>query len=104
MTVSKNNKVLQLLHAKMRVILCDKRTFIGEFVAYDKHMNLVLINCTEYKKYKPSKSKLKEPIEVKKTLGVVILRGESVMSIIVESEPPSRSSSYGGSSSRYSSR
>ena len=82
-TVSKNNQVLQLLNSKMRVILCDNRTFIGKFVAYDKHMNLVLTDCVEYRKYKPARTKT--VIEAKKNYGVVILRGENVMSVIVES-------------------
>lgn len=68
----------------MRVILCDNRTFIGKFVAYDKHMNLVLQDAVEYRKYKPVRTK--KVIEAKKNYGVIILRGENVMSIIVESE------------------
>lgn len=74
-----------MLNSQMRVILCDNRTFIGKLVAYDKHMNIVLQDSVEYKKYKPARTK--EVIEVKKNYGVIILRGENVQSIIVhESE------------------
>lgn len=46
-------------------------------------MNLVLTDCVEYRKYKPARTK--NVIEAKKNYGVVILRGENVMSVIVES-------------------
>ncbi|GBM08775.1 hypothetical protein AVEN_975-1 [Araneus ventricosus] len=81
----------------MRVILCDNRTFIGSFSAFDKHMNLVLTNCVEYKKYKP---KRKPMVEGKKTIGTAIIRGENIMSIIIDEEAASRYGSSSGSSRR----
>ncbi|GFT72142.1 small nuclear ribonucleoprotein-associated protein B [Nephila pilipes] len=98
MTVSKKNQILQLLRCKMRIILCDNRTFIGTFAAFDKHMNVVLTDCVEYKKYK---AKRQPAVEGKKTIGTAIIRGENITSIIVDEEPPQSSSRYGGSSSGY---
>ncbi|GFW47053.1 hypothetical protein TNCV_55071 [Trichonephila clavipes] len=79
----------------MRVILCDSRTLIGTFSAYDKHMNIVLTDCVEYKKYK---AKRQPAVEGKITIGTAVIRGENIASIIVDEEPP-RSSRYGGSNS-----
>ncbi|KAF8793132.1 Small nuclear ribonucleoprotein-associated like protein [Argiope bruennichi] len=81
----------------MRVILCNNRTFIGTFSAYDKFMNLVLIDCVEYMNYKPRR---KPVIKGKRTIGTAIIRGEHIMNIIIDEEPYQR---YAGSSSSSSS-
>lgn len=81
--MGKDNQILALLNAKMRVILCDNRTFLGTFAAYDKYMNVVLTDAMEVKKYKPRRKPL---VEGKKDLGTVIVRGENIMSIIVDKE------------------
>ncbi|GFR13507.1 small nuclear ribonucleoprotein-associated protein B' [Trichonephila clavata] len=98
MTVGSKINILQLLKCKMRIILCDCRTLIGTFAAYDQHMNVVLIDCVEYKKYKAKKQ---PAVEGKKTLGVVIIRGENITSIIVDEQPPGSSSRYESSSRSY---
>jgi small nuclear ribonucleoprotein B and B' len=88
-------------------------------LAYDKHMNFVLAECEEFRTVKVGpfscssvvtigaddkgkKTKDANPtdaapsVQQKRTLGLVILRGESIVSVTVEGPPPSTGDSTGG--------
>ena len=84
--MSKGNKFLQWINYRIRATIQDSRMLIGTFIAYDKHMNLVLADTEELHIIKPKK--LGEPYrEQKRTLGLVLLRGENIVSMSAEAPP-----------------
>lgn len=70
-----------LVNYRLRVVTLDGRQFTGTMLAFDKHMNLVLSDTEEFRVVKNSGN------EVKRTMGLVILRGETVVSVTVEAPP-----------------
>ncbi|KAG1469544.1 hypothetical protein G6F56_003197 [Rhizopus delemar] len=85
MTKSSSSKMANLVNYRLRVTLSDSRLLTGHMLAFDKHMNLVLADCEEFRKIK-SKSSTEQ--EMKRTLGLIILRGETIISISIDGPPP----------------
>ncbi|OAV87027.1 hypothetical protein PTTG_06585 [Puccinia triticina 1-1 BBBD Race 1] len=93
----KQSKMLALINYRLRVTLNDSRTLTGQMLAFDRHLNLVLADCEEFRFIKQKKKKglpansnadENEELEMKRALGLVILRGETIVSLSVEGPPP----------------
>eukprot|EP01130_Rhizamoeba_saxonica_P006533 TRINITY_DN259_c0_g1_i4.p1 TRINITY_DN259_c0_g1~~TRINITY_DN259_c0_g1_i4.p1 ORF type:complete len:154 (-),score=38.71 TRINITY_DN259_c0_g1_i4:86-547(-) len=76
-------KMQQWLNYRMRVTIQDGRELIGQFMAFDRHMNIVLGDAEEYRPIGRKKEGLK-----KRPLGLVLLRGENIVSLSVEGPAP----------------
>lgn len=82
-----------LVNHILRITTVDNRNFVGQLLAFDKHLNLVLANTEESRITKKSYQELKKDngakvAEDKRALGLIILRGEQIVSLSIESGPP----------------
>lgn len=86
--------MLSLINWRLKVTINDGRALTGQMLAFDRHMNLVLAECEEFRRVRPKKKAGETEAgpmqEMKRTLGLVILRGETVVSISVEGPPPAQ--------------
>ena len=56
MPTGKGSKLLRYIEHRLRVSLSDGRTVVGTFLAFDKHLNLVLVDAEEYRNARKSSS------------------------------------------------
>ncbi|CAI4038496.1 hypothetical protein SMKI_05G1070 [Saccharomyces mikatae IFO 1815] len=96
--VAHGSRLANLIDYKLRVLTQDGRVYIGQLMAFDKHMNLVLNECIEERVPKTQLDKLRlkkdskdgTPLNIKvekRVLGLTILRGEQILSTVVEDKP-----------------
>ncbi|KAI9478172.1 MAG: hypothetical protein EXX96DRAFT_569828 [Benjaminiella poitrasii] len=86
---SKGSKMANIVNYRLRITLSDSRILTGQMLAFDKHMNLVLADCEEFRKInKNAKDKSATNLEQKRTLGLVVLRGETIVSMSIDGPPP----------------
>ena len=94
--VNRTTKMLSFINHRIRATIVDGRQIVGRFVAFDRHMNLVLVDSEEFRKL-PKKKKTNTTTkeeddedaggDVRRVLGFVLLRGEEVVSVAVEGPP-----------------
>jgi small nuclear ribonucleoprotein (snRNP)-like protein len=77
--------MMQWLNYRVRVTLHDTRVMVGTFMAFDRHMNVVLADCEEFRTIKPRSEETEK--EIKRMLGLVLLRGENIITIFPEAPP-----------------
>lgn len=75
----KQNKMMQLINQRLRLTLTDGRTLVGQLLAYDKHLNLVIADVEEFRRGRAG--------EQRRTLGLLMLRGKHVVSMCPEGVP-----------------
>ncbi|KAH8584786.1 LSM domain-containing [Cryptosporidium sp. chipmunk genotype I] len=75
------------INYRIRVTVQDDRVMVGNLMAFDRHMNLVLSDCQEYRQIK----KGEESKELKRSLGLIMLRGENIVTFVAEAPPKNQS-------------
>ena len=91
--VNRQSKMLAFINSRVRVTIVDGRHIVGRFLAFDRHMNLVLADAEEFRRLKKKKTSdntnddNNNGEDVRRVLGFVLLRGEEVVSLAIEGPP-----------------
>jgi small nuclear ribonucleoprotein B and B' len=72
----RTNKTLELVGRRVRVLTHDGRALVGQLLAYDKHMNVVIAECEEFRRTRRHSGP--GAGTARRTLGLVVLRGRHV--------------------------
>lgn len=94
-TVNKNTKLADLIHCRLKVTTIDGRSYVGQLLAFDKHMNLVLADTEEARVTKKLYQELAKNktdgqakvVEDKRFLGLIVLRGEQIVGFTIQTGP-----------------
>lgn len=83
----------QWLYYKIRVTIQDKRDIVGQFMAFDRYMNLIIADAEEFRRIGGKSTggpgqKRKTVKILKRSLGLILLRGENIVSMSIEAAPP----------------
>lgn len=87
MAPQKRNRLQTLLHCRIRVSLTDGRFIIGQLLAYDRYMNIVMVECEETRAVK-TKSSSAQMASITRSLGMVVIRGEIISSLTIDNLLP----------------
>ena len=81
----RKGRLLLLVNNRVEILLKDGRKIYGQFLAFDKFMNSVIADCEEHRGTKTKNT------DQGRTLGLVILRGDDIVSIIQHHLQPVKS-------------
>ncbi|GHP03521.1 hypothetical protein PPROV_000227600 [Pycnococcus provasolii] len=90
MAISKTSKLLNYVNHRVRVTLQDGRALIGRFLAFDRHLNLVLADTEEIRlvgKHNASAAADANARSIRRVLGLVLVRGIEVVNLTIEGPP-----------------
>ncbi len=76
---------MQWINFRVRLTLQDGLMMVGTFLAFDKHMNIVLADADEYRIVKSKKTGVQK--QIKRTLGLFIVIGENIVFLTAEAPP-----------------
>jgi small nuclear ribonucleoprotein B and B' len=85
--MTRQNKILLLVNSRVRITLNDGQVILGQLLAFDKYMNMVVADCEEYRRTKNQKNSVDEK-QLKRSLGLIVLRGENIISCSQEGGAP----------------
>ena len=71
---TRTSKMIQYVNYRMRITVQDGRQLVGRFLAFDRHMNVVLGDTEEFRGVGTGGKNREE----RRVLGLVLLRGENV--------------------------
>ncbi|EAY08381.1 Sm protein [Trichomonas vaginalis G3] len=86
MQAPRGSKLSKFINSRVKVVISDHRYFVGQMLAFDTHSNIVLKDCEEYRRL--NRRKAGELQEAKRNIGLMILRGETVLHIDIVGPPP----------------
>ncbi|KAJ9461633.1 Small nuclear ribonucleoprotein-associated protein B [Diplonema papillatum] len=80
---NRRSKLYSYMGSTLKVTINDGRVMKGTLLAYDRYLNLILTD-TEESRFIPDKNSKTREREEKRTIGLMLLRGESVTSMTIE--------------------
>ena len=85
-TAPRGSKLSKFINHRVSVSINDHRHFVGQLLGFDSHSNIVIKDCEEYRQLK--KRNAGESREVKRNIGLMVLRGDTVVHVDVIGPPP----------------
>ena len=64
MAMARSSRMLHYINYRMKVVLQDSRMLVGTFMAFDRHMNMVLGDCEEFRRIKNKKGQVRDRLSV----------------------------------------